>query len=191
MIDGWLDRSGDELTLDVPQYERCELGSGEEGKGGDTTQTSVPCHYCRQRNTEKDWLPAQHKLPDNGDCWRPKSKAGYKGRKIPIKEPDTARIVESFFAVHDTVATANTVKNGVVRVAKAADLLETWEDKHGNTQRWPTTHDLRDTFGTKLAKKGFTPHQIQSAMGHSSIQQADDYVQLSGTATKSAFDEHW
>lgn len=191
MIDGWLDRSGDVLTIDVPQYERCEIGNGESGKGGDTTKTGAPCHYCRNRNTEKDWLPSQHKLPDHGDCWRPKSEAGFKGRELPIKEPDTARIVENYFAVHDTVGTANTVKSCVVRVAERAGLLETWEDENGDTQRWPTTHDLRNTFGTRLALKDFNAHEIKSVMGHSRIEQAIDYIELSGAATRNAFDEKW
>lgn len=187
----WLDRTGAETTIDVPRYQKCELGTGSSGRGGDTTGNGVPCSNCRERNTEDEWLPAQHKLPDNGDCWRPKSEAGYKGRAIPLKEDDTARAVETYFKVHDTVMERTSVARAVKRVADRAGLLEKSVDGNGNVNYWPTTHDLRDTFGTRLAIKGFSRDEIKSAMGHSSITLADDYVELSGRATASAFDKNW
>jgi integrase/recombinase XerD len=191
MNKSWLDDTGDQLTIDVPRKQRCELGTGSEGRGGDTTAAGKPCYHCKHRNVNKDWLPAAHKLPDGGDCWRPKSKAGYKGREIPIKNEDTEQILRSYFALNETICGKSGVQNAVIRIAERADLLEVWTDESGDKHRWPTTHNLRHTFGTMLAIKGFSGRQIQAAMGHESVDVADDYVKFSGRETVGAFDEHW
>lgn len=195
MTEDWLDRSGADLSIDVPQTQRCRLGTENSGKGGDTTQRSVPCYNCKHRNMDKEWVRAKHRLPDGGDCWRAKSEAGYKGREIPILEDDTERVVENYFKVHDLVAGRRSVRNAVIRVAKRAGIHETSTEEMDNgdeiTHHWPTTHDLRDTFGTRLALKGFGPHEIKSLMGHSSIEQATDYIELSGAATVQSMKEKW
>jgi hypothetical protein len=191
MTGDWLDQTGLETSIDVPQYQRCRLGNGSSGRGGDTTKAGVPCSSCKKRSTDQNWLPPQHKLPDHGDCWRPKSESGYKGREIPIKEPDTAQAVESYFRVFDDVATKATVRNAIIRIADRAGILEVTTDENGEDEYWPTTHDLRNTFGTRLAIKDFGVHEIKSAMGHADIEQAVDYVELSGRATKNAFDKNW
>jgi len=191
MTPEWLDRTGEFTSIDVPAYSKCTIGVDNGGRGGNTTNRGVPCKHCVDRNTEQDWLPAKHKLPDGGDCWRPKSLAGYKGREIPLKESDTARIVETYFQIHDMVVGRDAVRNAVHRIAERADLLNHEVDENGDNHYWPNPHDLRDTFGTRCAIKRFTRDEIKAVMGHSSIQQADDYVQLSGRATKSAFDKKW
>jgi integrase len=80
-------------------------------------------------------------------------------------------------------------------VGKRAGLHETWtetkDDGKEITHHWPTSHDLRDTFGTRLALKDFNAHEIKSVMGHSSIEQAVDYIELSGVATTKAMEEKW
>lgn len=194
-VEDWLDRSGDELSIDVPQAQKCVMGSETEGKGGDTTTGSRPCHDCRTRNMNQDWMRPKHQLPDGGDCWRPKTESGYKGREIPILEEDTMRVISNYFRVHDTICTRSGVRDAVIRVAKRAGLHETWIETKDNgdkiTHHWPTPHDLRDTFGTRLANKGFSARQIKSAMGHAEITQADDYIDLSGAATVKAFKDNW
>lgn len=187
----WFVTEGNELYLDVPQYSECILGTGLSGRGGDTTDVGHPCSDCIDRTTDEPWLPPQKKLPDNGDCWKPKSEAGYKGRKIPIKEDDTAQIIRSYFAVHDRVMATGNISDVIKRIADRAGLLEVTVNENGSNDYWPTTHDLRDTFGTMLAEKGFTRDQIKSAMGHEHIDTADDYVELSGRATSNAFDDKW
>lgn len=194
-VEDWNDLTGDGLSIDVPQVQRCRLGTEKSGKGGDTTTKSRPCHDCRNRDMDKDWVRASHKLPDNGNCWRPKTEAGYKGREISVLEDDTARVITNYFKVHDRVCTRSGVREAVIRVAKRAGIHETSTEVRDNgeevTHHWPTTHDLRDTFGTRLALKDFNAHEIKSIMGHESIEQADDYIELSGAATTKAMRDKW
>lgn len=187
----WLDHSGEYLSIDVPNSSKCTIGVDNNGRGGNTTDRGVPCSHCVDRNTDKEWLPAQHKLPDDGDCWRPKSEAGFKGREIPLKGADTAQIVETYFRIHDKVIGRDGVRDAVHRVAKRAGLFEHSVDAQGDNHYWPNPHDLRNTFGTRLAIKGFDAHEIKSVMGHASLEQAIDYIELSGRATKSAFADKW
>jgi integrase len=193
--ESWLSDNDGTLVIDVPMKQKCKLGNGEEGRGGDTTETGAPCFDCKRRPNTDDWLPAQSKLPDRGDCFTPKSEDGYKGREIPIHEPDTERAVRDHFRIFDQIAARTAVRNAVLRVADRAGLHETWTEVKDNgeevTHHWPTPHDLRNTFGTRLAIKGFNAHEIKSVMGHTDIEQAVDYIELSGAATRGAFDDKW
>lgn len=191
LTEDWLKWRDGQLFIDVPAYQKCTLGSANDGRGGDTTQTGEPCYHCVDREMEErieEFLPAAHKLPDGGDCWAVKSESGYKGRQIPVQEEDTQRIIETYFRIHDRVGSQTAVRAAVKRIAKRAGLFEEGGE---DEQDWPTPHDLRDTYGTRLAVKGFTRDEIKTAMGHSSIQQADDYVQMSGIEASQAFDEKW
>lgn len=186
MTEKWLNPHGSNFTIEVPMYQKCTLGVGNSGSGGNTTSPGIPCHDCRKRPTNRDWLPDQKNLPDGGDCWVPKSESGYKGRTIPIKEDDTQQILLSYFQIHDTVATRGTLVNRVKRIAGRAGILI-----EGGERDWPTPHDLRDTYGNRLARKNFDRFEIMSAMGHASVEQAQDYVDLSGRETEAAFDTKW
>jgi len=185
----WIQPHGESFLLDVPKFQKCTLGVDSSGKGGDTTKGGVPCYDCKKRPTNQDWLP--DRLPDGGDCWRPKSEAGYKGRTIPIKENDTQQILLSYFDLNDIVASRGTVCNRVKNIARRAGIEEITVDENGVKQFWPTTHDLRDTYGNRLARKGFDRFEIMATMGHASVEQAQDYIDLSGRETEAAFDEKW
>lgn len=185
----WIEPHGDTFLIDVPKFQKCVLGVNSSGSGGDTTRGGFPCYDCEKRPTGQDWLP--DRLPDNGDCWRPKSEAGYKGRTIPIKENDTQQILSSYFDLNDVVAGRGTVCNRVKDIARRAEIEEITIDEDGNEQFWPTTHDLRDTYGNRLARKGFDRFEIMAAMGHATVEQAQDYIDLSGRETEVAFDEKW
>jgi hypothetical protein len=183
----WLEWRGDTLYVDVPQYQKCLVGSDNKGSGGDRSETGdAPCWYCQDRNY-KDFLPPRHKLPDSGDCWHPKTEAGYKGRLIPIVEDETAEILMTYFRVYDSVCGTQSVRNTVVRIAKEAGIYEEWTDGEGDTHRWPTAHDLRDTYATKLALMGFDRDEIKHPLGHETIKPADDYIKLSGRESAQAF----
>lgn len=157
----------------VPRTEECRLGKGE-GKGGDTRNTSEPCYQCRNRPV-KDWLSETEKDAD----WHPKSEAGAQ-RTIPIRDDDTLEILKNYFEVYDQVQGVHTVKDRVKAIAERAGF-----------ERSVTPHDLRDTYGTRLAVKGFSPYDIRDFMGHSDIQQALDYIRLSGAQAHETYDDKW
>jgi integrase len=188
LSEDWVVVKSDRVVIDVPYSQKCSMGVGEIGSGGDTTGGGVPCSNCRRRNTDRDWLPPESQLPDRGDCWVPKSEAGYKGRMIPVEEDDTQQVLLSYLKIHDDFCTREAVAELVKSVADRAGILE--EGEHGE-RAWPTTHDLRDTFGHRLARKGFNRFEIKSVMGHATVEQADDYIDLSGRETEAAFDEKW
>lgn len=191
MDESWLTVENGELRIDVPYFQECTLGSTDdgEGKGGDTTETGVPCGKCKDRviGEREKWLPEA--LPDGGDCWLPKSEAGTKGRIIPVADENAARATRNWFNTHDKIGTAGSVRNAVKRVAKRAGIFIEGEEKNEND--WPCPHDLRDTYGHLLARKGFDRFEIKAAMGHSRVEQADDYIDLSGRETIEAFDDKW
>lgn len=188
MRQNWLKWRGEKLYIDVPVYEKCELGSVEKGSGGDRSKSGVPCWYCENR-ARKDFLPPNDELPNDGNCWHPKSESGWKGRLIPVVEDETAEILMTYFRVYDTVCGVQAVRNTVQRIAKRADLFKPAESNNG--KNWPTPHDLRDTYGTKLALMGFNRDQIKGPMGHASIEQADDYIKLTGIESAQVFDKKW
>lgn len=189
MRGSWIEQQDDVLIIDIPPYERCIVGTSERGSGGDRTETGEPCWFCETRKSaDKDWLPPDHKLPDGGDCWHPKTEAGWKGRQLPIKETDAQNIIETYFSIYDCVGGQNSVRSIVKRIAKRAGIFEPGAD---GEQDWPTPHDLRDTYGTQLALMGFNRDEIKNPMGHASIEQADDYIKMSGIEATEAFDEKW
>lgn len=173
MRGGWLRLHGSNPQLVVPRTEECTLGTGE-GKGGDTTNATEPCYQCRKRPA-KDWLTEEEKVAD----WHPKSEAGA-NRVIPIRDDDTLQILRNYFSVHETVCGVHTVKDRVRDIGERAGL-----------DRDVTPHDLRDTYGTRLAVKGFSPYDIRDFMGHETLEQALDYIKLSGAQAHEAYDDKW
>lgn len=171
MQESWVKTDG-KPDLHIPIGETCSLGVGQTGGGGDTSfkTRGEPCHRCQNR-PDKDWAP------DWAD-WHPKSKNGQ--RTIPIRNDDTLQVLESYFQVHDTVVGQDSIRRRVENIAERAGI-----------ERAVSPHDLRDTFGTRLALLGFTPYEIRDLMGHSTLQQALDYVKLSGAQVHDAFDQKW
>jgi len=161
------------------------MGVGARGNDGGVSQAryrNKPCKGCRDRS-QKPWAP------DSAD-FTPKSKNGG-NRSIPIRDDDTRQVLESFFTVNDSVVTSQNVNSHVKSIADRAGLLEKSVDEEGNVNYWPTTHDLRDTYGTKLAKDGFGVHQIKDLMGHRGIEQALEYVKLTGADLGEEYDDKW
>lgn len=170
----WLKLRTDNPRVIVPYGEKCELGVGDRGNDGGVSQERFrgkPCSQCRNR-ADKSWAP------DDAD-FTPKSENGA-NRSVPIEQDDTKRILRDYFKLNDTVVTAQTVTERVKRIGERADF-----------DRTVTAHDIRDTFGTKLAKDGFGVHQIKNLLGHSGIEQAIDYIQLSGADLSDEFDDKW
>lgn len=168
MRESWLELEGRAQIL-VPYGESCEMGSGA-GRGGDTSKTGEPCKQCRNR-VNKNWAP------DHAD-WTPKSENGV--RPIPVRDDDTIQILESYFNLHEDVVGIQTVTTRVKKISDRAGI-----------DRKVTAHDLRDTYGTLLAKKNFSPYKIRDLMGHANLEQALDYVKLAGEAVQDEYDQKW
>jgi integrase len=169
MQDGWIQLNGQRPEIHVPLAEDCSIGTGT-GRGGDTTKGGKSCSICRNR-AEKDWAP-------DGADWTPKSENG--NRTIPVRDEDTIRILKNYFKIHDNVCGQNTVTSRVKSIADRAGL-----------ERKVTPHDLRDTYGTRLALKGFSPYDIRDLMGHANLEQALDYIKLSGAQVHRQYDDLW
>lgn len=166
----WYNGPDQRPEIKVPYGETCTVGSGKGGKGGDTTSTGATCYRCLNR-ADKDFAP------DSAD-FTPKSEAGV--RPIPIRDEDTVAILDSYFQLHDSVCSQGTVLTRVKKIAERADL-----------DRRVVAHDLRDTYGTLLAKKGFGPHKIKRLMGHANLEEAVAYVKLAGRDVQDEYDDKW
>lgn len=206
MTKDWIDFQSRRVT--VPPFQRCTSGLGGE-----------PCSECYKRlellradpervdsyASERDTWDGQGSslkaraerfrrytnrpglskpqletiLADHDGMWFPKSGTGH--RPIPVKDDTTWSIIQRYFQFHDTVAvTRQTVGNRLRAIARQSDLT-----------RKVQPHEMRHTYGTRLAAMGFSEHEIADAMGHATTQQARDYVRLKGQRLDNAFSEKW
>lgn len=132
------------------------------------------CVECRRRDRRRRNL----KPADRG-YWKPKTAASV--RTIPVV-PEIQGILRRFFKDHEEVLEAFPSREYVNNVLKRL------QDRSG-IRLFP--HALRGTFATMMAEKGFTPFEIQDALGWASVQTAMDYIKLSGSAIKTAFARKW
>jgi len=165
----WNNRPNERPYIQIPYGETCTLGSGI-GRGGDTSRNGIPCYHCRNR-ADKVWAP------DSAD-FTPKSEAGV--RPIPIRDEYTIQILDSYFELHDNVACQGTITARVKNIADRAGI-----------NRRVVAHDLRDTYGTLLAKKDFGPHKIKALMGHANLEEAIKYIKLAGQDVQDEYDDKW
>lgn len=159
----WINGKNQKPHIEVPYAEECVVGRPNGNQ-------ATVCYRCRTRATKNF-------APDDAD-WTPKSEAG--ARPIPIRDQDTISILDSYFKVYDSVASQNTVLTRVKKIGDRADI-----------GREVVVHDLRDTYGTLLAKKGFGPHKIKYLMGHANIEEAEAYVKLVGKDVQEEYDDKW
>lgn len=118
-------------------------------------------------------------VQDHDGMWFPKSGSGH--RPIPVKDDTTWSLLQRFFEYHDELMiTRQTVGNVLRDVARDSDLTRRVEP-----------HEMRHTYGTRLAAMDFSEHEIADAMGHATTQQARDYVRLAGKRLDDAFQDKW
>ncbi len=133
--------------------------------------------YADRRGLSKPELESH--LSERDGMWYPKTGSG--NRPIPVKDDDTWSAIQDYFQIRDEVAvTRQTVGNVLRDVARKADLT-----------RKVQPHEMRHTYGTRLAAMGFSEHEIADAMGHATTAQARDYVRLAGERLDDAFSEKW
>lgn len=159
-----------DLGIRVPLGDKCRVGAGPDEEGPNTHKKGKPCFQCKNQPS-KSWAPA------DAD-WRPKTRAAQ--RYIPIKEEDTRQVLSAYFNLNESVASHQTVLKRVKKIADKAKI-----------SRGITPYDLRNTFGTKLADKGFSAHEIKNLMGHATVEPATHYVKLSSRSMHNTFDKKW
>lgn len=116
-----------------------------------------------------EWQRDLLRVPAEENGWTPKTDAA--ARTIPIKEPDTRRIVRDYFKRHDSVDMhRSTVTRRVKKVADKTTI-----------QKKVTPHVLRHTYGTLLAARGASTQYIRQTMGHATIRSSEQYLRYSGT----------
>lgn len=169
--------------ITIPQSAPCTLGIGPTGSGGDTSakNRNQPCSDCVSRPV-KDWAPVPDGVTgtdaEEHNFFTPKTQNAH--RPVPIKNDDTLTALDNYFRIYDKMVTANTISRRVKQIGERADI-----------DREVSPHDLRDTFGTKIASDGFKPHEIKDAMGHANLRESIQYVKLSGRNLHDAFNEKW
>lgn len=135
--------------------------------------------FCEFRPSWMEWQRDLLRVPSEQDGWTPKTESS--ARTIPVKEPDTRRIIREFFKRNESVGMH---RSTVTRRVKA--LAE-----ETNIQKKVTPHVLRHTYGTLLAARGASTQYIRQTMGHATIASSEKYLKYSGTQLLEESDELW
>lgn len=118
-------------------------------------------------------------LREHEGMWFPKTGSGH--RPIPVKDDRAWSVIQDYFQIRDRMmVTRQTVGNVLRDVARRADLT-----------RQVQPHEMRHTYGTRLAAMDFNIDEIKDAMGHATRSQAEDYVKLAGKRLDNAFSDKW
>lgn len=129
-----------------------------------------------------DWLDWQHehlRVPAEADGWTPKTDDA--ARTVPIRDPDTLRVMREFFKRNEAVGvTRKAIYERVVRVAERTEL-----------RKRVTPHVLRHTYGTLIARNGATAQFIRQTMGHADLSSANDYIEYTGRQLAEEADDVW
>jgi integrase/recombinase XerD len=135
--------------------------------------------FVELRSSWIEWQRDLMRVPKREGDWTPKTESA--ARTIPLKEPDTRRVIRNWFGVHDRVQMhRSTVFRRVKNVAEETSI-----------QKKVTPHVLRHTYGTLLASRGATTQYIKQTMGHATIQSSEQYLQYSGTQLLDEADDVW
>lgn len=126
-----------------------------------------------------DWQNEQIRVPGEQDDWTPKTVDA--ARTIPVRDPDTLRVLREFFKRNEAVGvTRKAIYERVVRVAERTAL-----------RRRVTPHVLRHIYGTLIARNGATAQYIRQTMGHADLSSANDYIEYTGRQLADEADDVW
>lgn len=145
----------------VPGKDECRIGWG--ARGDPTTKGDALCSQCTRRGE---------------DYWVPKTENSE--RRVWVHEEDTQQAIEDWFTLHDTVSSPRKISRAIETIRERAEF-----DRH------LTPHQLRQTYGSRLAQTSHTAHEIRSLMGHSSIETSEKYVKLYGPQLRDSHVEKW
>lgn len=135
---------------------------------------SCECTDCVNKAEQSDRLSIEN-------YWRPKSGSG--ARTVPVASAHeyTWDLIVEHLDEYGQIP----VGRGAIwsRVEKFNDELEL----DGRL----TPHVLRHTYGTQAVSRGLDIEELQSILGHSSIENTQVYVKLTGDQVAAAADEAW
>ncbi len=135
--------------------------------------------FAQLRSDWMDWQNEQLRVPAEQDGWTPKTE--HAARTIPVRDPDTLRVIREFFKRNEAVGVGRqAVYHRVTRVADETAI-----------QKRVTPHVLRHTYGTLIASKGATPQYIRQTMGHADLSSANTYIEYSGVQLNEEASEVW
>ena len=138
------------------------------------------CKYARRkiRSEANKKIDKRMELRLDG-YWVPKTASSE--RTIPIVD-EAKEVFYPFFKKYDSILEVFPFRQYI------NNILSRLQRKSG-VKLFP--HCLRGTFATMLAIKGFSPYEIQEALGWADIGVAMHYIKLSGAGLKNAFEEKW
>ncbi|WP_135662748.1 tyrosine-type recombinase/integrase [Halorhabdus rudnickae] len=135
--------------------------------------------FAHLRSEWIDWQHEHLRVPAEADGWTPKTDDA--ARTVPIRDPDTLRVMREFFKRNEAVGvTRKAIYERVVRVAEQTDL-----------RKRVTPHVLRHTYGTLIARNGATAQFIRQTMGHADLSSANDYIECIGRQLADEADDVW
>lgn len=159
--DKWYRKAASPPVIHVPAQDECKVGYGQ--KGIKSTRGEDLCSSCTDRG--------EH-------YWVPKTESAV--RRVWVHEEDTQEAIENWFTLHDTVSSPQKVNRAINKIAERAEF-----------RRNLTPHNLRQTYGSRLAEQGHNAYEIRDLMGHSSIATGEKYVKLFGEQLKNSHAEKW
>lgn len=184
MRDTWLEYDDDgDLRIAVPPTEICTGGAGKTGTnneaGENLHQRGKPCYHCRHRTP--GWVGnAKGDDEYHDEKWHPKTKARAQN-PIPIEQLNeyTARKLEWWFEQNEEIPMLHSaVNNKVVNIKERAGI-----------ERAVTAHDLRNTFGTHLAREQVERRRTSNLMGHASTEPTEKFYTFIGAGLKAELEE--
>lgn len=159
--DKWYRKKASPPEIRVPPQDECEVGFGQ--KGDQSTRGEDLCSACTNRG-ESHWVPKTESTV----------------RRVWVHEEDTQEAIENWFTLHDIVSAPQKVNRAIGDIAERAEL-----------RRNVTPHNLRQTYGSRLAEQGHNAYEIRDLMGHSAIATGEKYVKLFGEQLKNSHAEKW
>lgn len=124
--------------------------------------------FAHMRSDWVDWQSEEVRVPMSDGDWSPKTH--HAARTIPIRDPDTIRVMREYFKRNEAVGvTRKAIYERVVKVANQTEI-----------PKKITPHVLRHTYGTMIARKGATAQYIRQTMGHADLSSANAYIRYTG-----------
>ena len=135
--------------------------------------------------TNKDDIKLRHRTILEGN-WLPKTP--YSVRTIPIIK-NAQEVLYPYFKEHKLMLEAFPLRQYVNTILTNLSIRTFGKPKKGQKKIFP--HALRGSFATMLARDDFTHIEITRALGWADMNTARFYIDLTGSALKTAFDEKW